>query len=178
MTWPRYGVPAATYAAHLRRESPEVPVVAGTGRVYGTYAEGTVAGRRSARVEDLIPIALRRWRKQQGLSQRAAAEALAVGPGVIVRAESAPEGQKLGVLVSLLREIGYDLQVVAADGARLSDSLTAAELFARTRSGRRFSAAAEVVRLTNEPRWMAERGDSFQTHGPQWTGERRPGQYP
>lgn len=177
-TWPPYGVSAAVYATELRRTAPDVPVVAGRGRVFGTYAADTVAAREAALVEDLIPVALRRWRKQEGLSQRAAAELLDVGLGVVFRAEAQPDGQKLGTLVSLLRQIGYDLQVVSAEGSTLSDDLKAEEIFARTRSGRRFAGASEVVRLTNEPRWMAERGQSFQTHGPQWTGERRPGQYP
>ena len=176
--WPRYGVLAAAYAAELRRIAPDVPVVAGTGRVFATYASELVAVRESASVEELVPVALRRWRKHGGLSQREAAGSLGVARSQIARAESQPGMLKLDSLLSLLRAVGYDLLVVDRDGTRLSDDLSAEEVLPRTRAGRRFPATSDVVRLSNEPRWLAERGQAFQSHGPQWTGERRPGQYP
>lgn len=175
---PRYGVLAAAYAAELRRLSPERPVVAGTGRVFATYAAELLEARAAARAEDVVPVALRRWRKSRGLSQRAAAEALEVSASLVSRAESRPGVLKVGALLALLRSAGYDLAVVDREGVSLAEDLRAEEILARTRDGRRFSGTKDVVRLSNEPRWLAERGQSFQTHGPQWTGEPRPGQYP
>lgn len=175
---PRYGVLAVLYAAELRRTSPGVPVVAGTGMVFATYAAELIAARECALAEDLVPVAVRRWRKDRGLSQRAAAEALGVPLSLVVRAESRPGVLKLGSVLSLLRLVGHDLVVVDEDGRSPSHDMRADEALARTVTGRRFPATSEVVRLTNEPRWMAERGDSFLTCGPQWTGESRPGKYP
>ncbi|RIK14959.1 MAG: hypothetical protein DCC50_09625 [Acidobacteria bacterium] len=175
--WPRYGILAAAYAAQLR-ETVRHPVVAGTGLVFGTYAEQLTRVRGSATVEDLVPVALRRWRKQSGYSQRVAAQVLGVTPGLVARAESRPWVLKMESVLSVLRPAGYDLVVVDQDGVPLAEDLRSEEVLARTASGRRFPATSEVVRLTNEPRWMAKRGQSFQSHGPQWTGEKRPGQYP
>lgn len=176
--WPRYGVLASIYAAEQRRQRPSVPVVAGTGRVFATHAAAVMAFRAAPDVEELIPLALRRWRRENGLSQRAAAARLQVPPARVARAESSPAGLKLGTVVALLRNSGYDLQVVRADGIPLAESVRAAEALPRTRTGSRFPATADVVRLGREPRWMAERGQSFQLRGPQWTGEKRPGHYP
>ena len=176
--WPRYGVLAAKHAAEVRRSTPGVPVVAGTGKVFPTYADALIAAREAAATEDLVPVALRRWRKLRGLSQRQAATTLGVDRNLIARAEYRAGLLKLGSLLALLRQAGYDLIVVDNRGALLADDLKPHEVWARTGSGRNFPATSEVVRLTNEPRWMAERGQSFQSHGPQWTGERRPGQYP
>lgn len=177
-TWPRYGVLAAAYAAERRRAAPHIPVVVGTGLVFATYAEALVQARTATPVEELVPVALRRWRKALGLSQRAAADLLDVSPGVVARAEARPGALKLCSLLSLLRVAGYELQLVERDGTPFTDDLRAEEILAWTAAGRRFSATREVVRLTSEPRWMAERGEGFVTQGPQWTSERRPGQYP
>lgn len=176
--WPRYGVLASIYAAELRRQRSDTPVVAGTGRVFATHAAAVMAVRAAGDVDELIPIALRRWRQEHRLSQRSAAAQLEVPPGWIARAESLPAQLKLGTVVSLLRSAGYALQVVREDGIPLAEDVRAAEALPRTRTGARFPATAEVVRLDGEPRWMAERGHSFQRRGPQWTGEKRPGQYP
>ena len=139
---------------------------------------GTSAGPDHAAETYLVPEALRRWRTQSGHSQRAAAQVLGVTPGLVARAESRPWVLKMESVLSVLRPAGYDLVVVDQDGVPLAEDLRSEEVLARTASGRRFPATSEVVRLTNEPRWMAKRGQSFQSHGPQWTGERRPGQYP
>ncbi|GAA5159804.1 helix-turn-helix domain-containing protein [Ornithinimicrobium tianjinense] len=176
--WPRYGVMASTYAVEQRREGPSRPVVAGAGRVFATHAEAVMAVGAAEDVEELIPLALRRWRREHQMSQRAAAAQLDVPPGQFARAESSPAQLKLGTVVSLLRSAGYALRVVDADGIPLAGDVRAAEALPRTRAGARFPATAAVVRLGGEPRWMAERGQSFQLRGPQWTGERRPGQYP
>lgn len=175
--WPRYGLQASAYAAQLRDERPGVPVTAGTGLVYPTWCRELARAIGEAEVEDLVPIALRRGRSAAGLSQRAAAQAWGVAHARLARAEVRPAELKLGTVLDLLRAAGHDLQVVDADGSPLGD-LRAGEVLARTGNGRRLPAGREAVRLTHEPRWMAERGESFVAEGPQWTTERRAGQYP
>lgn len=173
-----YGVLAASYAAHLRRMQPQVPVVAGTGMVHPTGCEDLLQAREQVRVEDVVPLALRRWRKAGGLSQREAAAALGVPESRVARCEADPGRLKLETVLALLRAAGYDLQVVDREERSPLSDLRADELLARTLRGSRFRAAGEVVRLTREPRWLAERGESYLSEGPLWTSERRPGSYP
>lgn len=147
----------------------------GHGLVYPTYVEEFATARDEATVEDLIPVALRRWRRREALSQRDAAAVLEIAPAQLGRAESRPGQLKLHNVLELLRASGHDLQVVDVDGTPVLDSLRREELLARGVRGR-FAATADVVQLTKEPRWMAERGQSYLQQGPQWTGESRPGQ--
>lgn len=169
---------AAAHAAYLRQRDPHIPVVAGTGMVHPTGCEDLLQARRLAGVEDLVPVALRRWRKAEGLSQRDAAVSLEVPASRVARCEAQPGRLKLETVLALLRAAGYDLQVVHQEDHSPLAELRADELLARTRTGSRFRATGEVVRLTGEPRWLAERGETYLTEGPLWTSERRPGRYP
>lgn len=187
ITWPRYGVLASVHASQLREvrrragSSPAAAaasVVAGAGLVFPTFIDELQAARASVDLPGLIAVVLRRWRRATGRSQRAAAQAVDVAASRWARAETDAASLKLGDVLALVRASGHDLVVVSLDGGtplRPGD-LTKEELLARRAGGGRFSATSEVVQLTGEPRWMAERGRPYQTHGPQWTGEIFPGQ--
>lgn len=176
--WPRYGVLAAVYAAELRRLRPGVPVVAGRGRVHPTWCDALVEARGTADVIAMIPVAVRRGRAAARVSQRAAALCWRLTLSTIIRAEKDPAQLKLGAVLDVLHAAGYDLQVVGPGGALTGAELRPDEALARTADGRRLRAHAPTARLTREPRWLAETGQTFLERGPHWTSEPAPGRYP
>jgi len=90
-----------------------------------------------------VGLALRAYRRERGLSQRALAEAMGVPQPTVARLERSPGRCSLDTVLDLLATTGHTLVVVGADGRPITQ-WDPTDLHARDRSGRRFPAHRDV----------------------------------
>ncbi|PYF99003.1 Helix-turn-helix domain-containing protein [Georgenia satyanarayanai] len=135
--------------------------------------------RRAVPVDEQIGLALRAYRRDQGLSQRGLAELVGVPQPTIARLERSPLASSLRTVTSLLATAGYVLAVVDTDGQPVG-AWSMTDLRARDRSGRRFPAHHEVRSVrpgSLHPRWWVfheEMGTGECGPQPTWTAEGSP----
>lgn len=134
-------------------------------------------GRGTVPFDEQVGLALRSYRREHGLSQRAFAEAVEVAPATVARLERSALSCSLGKVSELLAATGHSLAVVDADGQPVTTWDTT-DLRARDRSGRRFPANRKVkplrVQAAGGPQWWLYHeffGTGECGPQPEWTAE-------
>lgn len=127
--------------------------------------------------DEQVGLALRSYRRANGLSQRALAQAVDVPPATVARLERSALSCSLATIVKLLAATGHSLGVVDAEGQPVTEWDTT-DLRARDRSGRRFPANRKVkpmpVRAAGGPQWWLYHeffGTGECGPQPEWTAE-------
>ncbi|HLV04118.1 helix-turn-helix transcriptional regulator [uncultured Georgenia sp.] len=90
-----------------------------------------------------VGLALRAYRREHGLSQRAFAQLITVPQATVARLERSADRCSLATVCSVLARTGYALAVVDGDGVPVTE-WDVTDLVARDRSGRRFPAHRTV----------------------------------
>lgn len=124
------------------------------GRSWPTLVRELSHARAVADVEVLVGLAVRAGRRRLGLSGRAFADQAGVGRGIVGRLETDPSSIPFGKVLTVLREVGYDLAVVTggpnASGEPVrvaaAEDFASSEFVARDWGGRRFPAHVDVTR--------------------------------
>lgn len=139
--------------------------------VYG-HAEPSLALeaadlRRDLRLPDIVPIAIRRYRREHRLSQRALAAEMGWSRSLVARAETTPMRLSLGQLLRIVTHSGHQLVVTTADGTPFDPvDASTPELLARDAAGRRLPPYGESLRRDESDRLTQADGVR---HDGRWT---------
>lgn len=155
--------------------------VRGYGQLRPTYARELLLARKHLDLVQLLALAFRQHRREEGMSQRAYAKFRGWSKGRQSRLEAAAGELRLDLLVDALEGTGFALAVVCdrrREFRTTSERLTGqsalwldSELIARDDAGRRFPAHVMVRRTINPPWWWQRLYSTSRCVGPEWTTE-------
>ena len=139
----------------------------------GPHGDRDAPEPRHPTAAEQVGLALRAFRRAEGLSQRALADSWGVHQTLVARAERHAGELSLDLTLELLRRAGVSLAVVGPDGMPVA-GWEETDLVATDRSGRRFPAHRVVRPSANGPTWWWFHdyfGRRSSGPRPRWTAE-------
>lgn len=143
-----------------------------SGLSHPSHAADLERQRASLSTGDAVGMAIRAWRGQRGLSQRALAAELGRPKSTVARIERGAHEASLGLVAELLTDLGLHLAVVDEAGRTLTAEAWGAEhLLAVDAAGRRLPPHGQATWRDELTRWGSLDG---RYHQGEWTWQRPP----